>query len=360
MTGYWILSSRDGSFNCSSYGVNSGYTCYDNSSRALITVEQNQRHRIRLINAGGFATFEFSVDNHTLSVIEADATMVEPLEVHRLEIAVAERYSVILTADQKPTNYWIRAEMNTFCFFTPNPVLNSDVRAILTYTDSETDPNDEESVDWSDALDVLCQDLNSTLLSPSVQQNAPPADVFYAVQFAFEIGAYALDRAYINGTSWVVSEVPTLNTVVPALRAGNGTFNVTDVTPSYGLSNQYIIDIPSTQVVDILLTNFDDGSHPFHLHGHTFWVMASSQEQYFPWNSYGALNTTNPLRRDTVVVDAFGWVLIRFVADNPGMWAFHCHIAWHLEAGLMMQFQMRNDLMKDWVLPEDVLGLCAA
>ena len=286
--------------------------------------------------------------------------MVEPLEVHRLEIAVAERYSVILTADQKPTNYWIRAEMNTFCFFTPNPVLDSDVRAILTYTDSETDPNDEESVDWSDALDVLCQDLNSTLLSPSVQQNAPPADVFYAVQFAFEIGAYALDRAYINGTSWVVSEVPTLNTVVPALHAGNGMFNVTGVTPSYGLSNQYIIDIPSTQVVDILLTNFDDGSHPFHLHGHTFWVMASSQEQYFPWNSYGALNTTNPLRRDTVVVDAFGWVLIRFVADNPGMWAFHCHIAWHLEAGLMMQFQMRNDLMKDWVLPEDVLGLCAA
>jgi hypothetical protein len=42
------------------------------------------------------------------------------------------------------------------------------------------------------------------------------------------------------------------------------------------------------------------------------------------------------------------------------MWAFHCHIIWHVEAGLLMQFQARDDLMKDWVIPSDVLGLCDA
>jgi FtsP/CotA-like multicopper oxidase with cupredoxin domain len=301
------------------------------------------------------------VDNHTLSVIEVDATMVDPLDVQRLEIAIAERYSFILTTDQEPANYWIRAQFNTFCFIAPNPILDPDVRGILSYTNSEAEPNDEQSVDWTEALDTLCQDLNSSLLSPAVPMSAPPADVLYAIDFQFQIGDYALDLAYMNGTSWVVStEVPTLNTVVPALRAGNETFNVTGVTPSYGIPNQYIVDIPTNQVVDILLTNFDDGSHPFHLHGHVFWVLASSRDQYFPWDSYGSENTTNPVRRDTVVVDAYGWVLIRFVSDNPGMWAFHCHIAWHLAAGLMMQFQARNDLMKDWVLPEDVLGLCTA
>jgi hypothetical protein len=52
--------------------------------------------------------------------------------------------------------------------------------------------------------------------------------------------------------------------------------------------------------------------------------------------------------------------LIRFVADNPGLWAFHCHISWHMESGLLMQFQTRSDIMKTWELPADVLGLCSA
>lgn len=348
------------SFNCSSLAVNRGYTCFDNSTRAVISVQKHKRHRIRLINAGGFAAFHFSVDNHTLSVIEADATMVEPLDVHRLEIAVAQRYSVILTADQEETNYWIRADMNTLCFDAKNPVLVAGMKGILTYTDSKEDPKDEKSVDWSDARNVMCQDLNSTLLIPAVQEPAPPADVFYSLQFSFGIREYALDRAYVNGTTWKMSDIPTLNKVVPELRAGNDTFNVTGVTPSYDIPNQYIIGIPQSQVVDVLITNFDEGAHPFHLHGHQFWVMATSWEQYFPWHTYGSLNTTNPVRRDTVTVDAYGWALIRFRSDNPGMWAFHCHVAWHLEAGLMMQFQTRNDLMKDWTLPSDVLELCSA
>jgi FtsP/CotA-like multicopper oxidase with cupredoxin domain len=36
----------------------------------------------------------------------------------------------------------------------------------------------------------------------------------------------------------------------------------------------------------------------------------------------------NPMRRDTVDVPGGGSVNIRFVADNPGAWVFHCHIQW--------------------------------
>ncbi|KAJ5899016.1 hypothetical protein N7495_003760 [Penicillium taxi] len=54
------------------------------------------------------------------------------------------------------------------------------------------------------------------------------------------------------------------------------------VAPSYGLANQLILDIPHNQVVNIIVQNFEDGLHPFHMHGYYFWVMASSQNQYFP------------------------------------------------------------------------------
>ena len=41
-----------------------------------------------------------------------------------------------------------------------------------------------------------------------------------------------------------------------------------------------------------------------------------------------ALNTLNPPRRDTATLPQAGWVVVRFVADNPGVWLFHCHLLW--------------------------------
>lgn len=45
----------------------------------------------------------------------------------------------------------------------------------------------------------------------------------------------------------------------------------------------------------------------------------------------------NPMRRDTFDVPAGGSLTLRIVADNPGAWIMHCHIEWHLEAGLAIQ-----------------------
>lgn len=290
-------------------------------------------------------------------MIEVDGTVVEPVSIHRLEIAVAQRYSVILNANQTATNYWIRSQMNTFCFAADNPVLDPDNRALLTYTNSTEGAT--KSSDWADELDLICEDLNSTALIPTVVEEAPPADTLCSVQFAFDIGDYALDRAYINGSSWTMEEPPTLNQAISGLSSNNSTFETASVSSAYSTPNQYVIDLADNGVVDVLVTNFDDGSHPFHFHGHTFWIMASSGTgQYFDYNSYSTLNTTNPMRRDTLTIDAYGWALLRFRNDNPGLWALHCHISWHMEAGLLMQFQARNDIMKTWTLPSAVAELC--
>jgi FtsP/CotA-like multicopper oxidase with cupredoxin domain len=241
------------------------------------------------------------------------------------------------------------------------------VLAVVTYTNTTTTPTD--SVDWTDALDELCQDLNNTLLSPTVTEQAPPADVLYEIAFAFSIGDYALDVGRINGTSWTPNiENPTLNQAITGLHASNSSFTTAGVSSGFS-ANQLVITLPTVQVVDFLILNFDDGSHPFHLHGHVFWVMATSQDQYFPWDTdlYSQINSTssntytsNPIRRDVLTINAFGWALIRFRNDNPGLWAFHCHIVWHLETGLLMQFMSLPDVIKNWTLPSDVQALCKA
>ena len=42
------------------------------------------------------------------------------------------------------------------------------------------------------------------------------------------------------------------------------------------------------------------------------------------------------MMRDTVEVQPNGFIVIRFKANNPGVWFFHCHVDWHLEQGLAL------------------------
>jgi FtsP/CotA-like multicopper oxidase with cupredoxin domain len=75
------------------------------------------------------------------------------------------------------------------------------------------------------------------------------------------------------------------------------------------------------------MTNRTMMSHPMHLHGHVFQVVAINGKRLS-----GAL-------RDTVLVPAMTSVTIAFDADNPGRWAFHCHNLYHMESGMMTTLQ---------------------
>lgn len=77
------------------------------------------------------------------------------------------------------------------------------------------------------------------------------------------------------------------------------------------------------QRIEFVMTNKTPMSHPMHLHGHAFQVVAVNGQR-FP----GAV-------RDTVLVPPMRSVTIAFDADNPGQWAFHCHNLYHQEAGMM-------------------------
>ncbi|KAK4671192.1 iron transport multicopper oxidase Fio1 [Podospora pseudoanserina] len=55
------------------------------------------------------------------------------------------------------------------------------------------------------------------------------------------------------------------------------------------------------------------------------------------------------MRRDTLTIPGLSHVVIHFLADNPGIWALHCHIAWHMEAGMLLTFLERPDDLKHLV-----------
>lgn len=75
--------------------------------------------------------------------------------------------------------------------------------------------------------------------------------------------------------------------------------------------------------VEIAFKDETTMSHPMHLHGHHFQVVAINGERFA-----GAL-------RDTVLVPARGAVTVAFEANNPGKWALHCHNLYHMASGMM-------------------------
>ncbi|THH07836.1 hypothetical protein EW146_g9191 [Bondarzewia mesenterica] len=64
---------------------------------------------LRLVSLSCDPNYLFSIDNHRLTIIEADSVLTEPLVVDQLWTFAGQRYSIILNANQLIGNYWIRA-----------------------------------------------------------------------------------------------------------------------------------------------------------------------------------------------------------------------------------------------------------
>lgn len=131
----------------------------------------------------------------------------------------------------------------------------------------------------------------------------------------------------------------------------------------YG-SNTNAFILNANEVVEIILNNDDPGKHPFHLHGHAFQVVTRSEEEagFFDPSNVTALPAT-PMKRDTILVRPNGHIVLRFRADNAGVWLFHCHIEWHVASGLtatMIERPLDIQRQLSGKIPEDHLKVCEA
>jgi FtsP/CotA-like multicopper oxidase with cupredoxin domain len=89
--------------------------------------------------------------------------------------------------------------------------------------------------------------------------------------------------------------------------------------------NPDVLMVKQGQRVMIDMVNRSMMSHPIHLHGHAFQVVAIDNRKI------------NGAIRDTVLVPPMGRVTVAFDAHNPGRWALHCHNLYHMATGMMTE-----------------------
>ncbi|KAJ7354176.1 multi-copper oxidase [Mycena albidolilacea] len=338
-----------------------------------VGVEPGTTTRLRLIHAGTFAPLRVSIDGHALTIIEADGSAVAPVLVRDLVLQPAQRYSVLVTPEDKGWMgaFWIRARMVEDKFSYENPTMQPEARAILWYGPASTSstttiplpttqigpPLHMDSAEWN-----ALPHFDEWALQPAVNSNsaAPPNAGVLTIPFIFSIQrTHELSwRSFINGTSWEIpprGEAALVRDTAGVYAVGERAEAGVKIWPG----DQLIATLTFNQTVDFVITNLDDGDHPFHLHGYAPWLLGTGRGRYKVANAH--LDTSNPLRRDTFTVPSRGWAVVRIVADNPGYWAFHCHIAWHMMGGGLFQIAV-PPVSHDagFVLPADAVEQCKA
>ncbi|KAK1308262.1 hypothetical protein QJS10_CPA09g00524 [Acorus calamus] len=124
-------------------------------------------------------------------------------------------------------------------------------------------------------------------------------------------------------------------------------------------SGNSIYRLKFNSTIDIILQNANtmtannSETHPWHLHGHDFWVLGYGIGKFDPMNDPKKYNLVDSIMKNTVALHRYGWTALRFRADNPGVWAFHCHIEAHFFMGMGVVFE---GVEKVGRLPLSIMG----
>ncbi|KAJ7138427.1 Fet3 protein [Mycena crocata] len=291
------------------------------NENATLPFEAGKTYRLRVVNTSGFAMFFFWIDGHDMRVIEVDGTDIEEFPIDLLTLTVAQRYSVLVTARNDSTTNWaIHANMDTDMFDQVPPALNPNSTASVTY-DASFSLTEPATIDEYTGVDDIS-------MVPLTVESAPTPTQTIELEVLFD----TMD----DGTNHAMFNMVTYNSpMVPAILSELTLGENATIADAYG-PQSYVLN--HMDVIDIVVKNGDAGKHPFHIHGHKFQVVARSSD--FTSDDPSVITTanqTNPLRRDTIQIESGGSATLRFIADNPGVWFFHCHIEWHLEVGLAIQ-----------------------
>ncbi|KAG1776594.1 laccase [Suillus placidus] len=307
------------------------------SPLSVINVEQGKRYRFRVLGLSCDPSWNFTIDGHTMTIIEADGVETVPETVDKLPVFAGQRYSVVVHANQPVANYWVRALPN----LGNQSFADGLNQAILRYKGAP-----EEDPTSSAGPSVL--PFNEAKLASLMSFPVPGVPEIGKADVNINLVAGNVNGLFtINNVSYHSPPTPVL------LQMLSGAQHPSDLLPIGS-----VIELPPNKVVEITIPETGaapGGPHPMHLHGHKFAVVRVAGNS--------TPNFVNPIWRDTVSMGTPGDnVTFRFVTDNAGPWFFHCHIDFHLNNGFAaIMAEARNQLpIVSESIPETWASLCPA
>ncbi|KAF3959322.1 hypothetical protein ACB098_09G000800 [Castanea mollissima] len=345
------------------------YNCSSKDTYKL-KVKPGKTYLLRLINAALNDELFFSIANHTLIVVETDAVYLKPFETDTLLIAPGQTLNVLLKT--KPSFPNASFFMAASPYFTGSGSFdNSTVAGILEYKHPSHYSASKNLTLFKPTLPLFNATnfvANFTGKLRSLANAKFPANVPQTVdrKFFFTVGLGSNPcpqnttcqgpngskfAASINNVSFALPSIALLQAHFFGKSNGVYTtdfptqplvqFNYTGTPPnnthvSNGTRAVVLRFNTSVELVMQDTSILGAESHPLHLHGFNFFVVGQGFGNYDPNKDPAKFNLVDPVERNTAGVPAGGWLAIRFLSDNPGVWFMHCHLDVHTSWGLRM------------------------
>jgi FtsP/CotA-like multicopper oxidase with cupredoxin domain len=245
----------------------------------VIKVDPGAPVLLRVINGSAMSNFHVDLGALNGELIGVDGFRVQPMTASRFPIAVAQRLDIRLPIPRGEAAHPVLAILEGTARQT-GIVLVAGAGAVSRIPDKATQPSPALSLDLERSLRAVRP------LTPR------KADRVHAINLTGNMARYVWS---INDVSWTKN--------VPPLSIAKG------------------------ERVELVIVNKTPMPHPMHLHGHEFQVVEIDGQRF-----------AGPVR-DTVLLPPGKRVVVAFDASNPGWWAFHCHLLYHLEAGMFTTFR---------------------
>jgi CopA family copper-resistance protein len=318
-----------------------------------------QRVRLRIVNASTMTFYDIRIPGLPMTVVQADGQNIKPVETDEFRIAVAETYDVIVTLPDERAYTLFAETMDRSGYargtLAPRQGMSADVpeqrrRPMLTMADmgmmmhgmggedhagmgGEDHAGMDHNMPHHASGDGHGKELPTTGLIQSIKHGPDqhgPASITMA-QTAYRRTDYP--GAGLGDDDWRVL-------TYSQLRALEEPYGRRPPTRQFDLHltgnmHKYIWGFDGKKWSESSMIRFQYGerlrinmindtmmSHPIHLHG--MWM-----DLYVGAGDYG----DNP-RKHTVIVQPAELLTVDITADAPGQWAFHCHLLYHMEAGM--------------------------
>lgn len=292
--------------------------------------------RLRISNGGASTYFWLTYAGGKITVVANDGNDVEPVEVDRLIIAVSETYDVIVTLPAENTSYEFlvtsedRTKSASLFLGSGNKVKARPLPKLAYF----------EGMKMMNGMMKMNGDLDDMGMSMSLNQMD-----MNMVMYPEIMGTSSPDKGADNHN---MTESPAIVTLNYAMLKSPIKTNLPKNAPIKelrfelsGNMNRYVwslnnkvvsesdkILIKKGETVRMVLYNGSMMRHPMHLHGHDFRVLNGQGEYAPPKNVIDIM----PMETDT----------LEFAATESGDWFFHCHILYHMMAGMGRVFSYEN------------------
>ncbi|MHA6723306.1 copper resistance system multicopper oxidase [Sphingomonas sp. RS2018] len=305
-----------------------------------------ERVRLRIVNGSAMTSFNVRIPGLKLTVVAADGLPVRPVPVDEFQIAVAETYDVIVEPAEDRA-YPLVAESidrSGMALATLAPRMGMRAvtpplrkRAVLTMADMGM------AGMAGMGHDMAGMDHGAALMQHSMRDfsNAPGVAKTATVQ---TISPMPVDRMGDPGIGLsdvghrvltyrdLIAAAPNPDTRPPGRELR---IHLTGNMERYmwafdGVKLSEVtkpIAFTQGERVRVVLVNDTMMAHPIHLHGH-FFELATGHGDHAP-------------RKHTVNVQPGGTAAFDLTADAVGDWAFHCHMLYHMHAGMMQVVTVR-------------------